>query len=78
MTAFLEGDTPKYTLDKDNPQLLRNLDYIKMFEISITEWEGKFKLSQDKKHSDKQAARQQLINHNQKSIEPFLDKIFKL
>ena len=48
MTEFLEGENPKYTLDADNPRMQRNLDYIEMFEISILEWEGKFKLSQDK------------------------------
>ncbi|WP_298903654.1 FMN-binding negative transcriptional regulator [uncultured Psychroserpens sp.] len=49
MTEFLEAPDYKYVLEPDNPRLDRNLDYIKMFEISITHWEGKFKLSQDKK-----------------------------
>lgn len=76
MTAFLEGDTPKYILDSNNPRMERNLEYIKMFEIDIIEWEGKFKLSQDKKPSDKQAAREELIKASSKSIRPFLDNIF--
>lgn len=76
MTEFLEGENPKYTLDADNPRMQRNLDYIEMFEISILEWEGKFKLSQDKKPSDRKAAREELISSNQKSIRPFLDLIF--
>jgi len=76
MTEFLEGENPKYTLDSDNPRMQRNLDYIEMFEISILDWEGKFKLSQDKKPGDKKAAREELISSNQKSIRPFLDLIF--
>ena len=47
-----------------------------MFEITITEWEGKFKLSQDKKKSDMEGAKQELIRANKKSIEPFLKKVF--
>jgi transcriptional regulator len=47
-----------------------------MFEIDITSWEGKFKLSQDKKPSDIERARQELIRANQESIKQFLDKVF--
>ena len=78
MTEFLEGEPAKYVLEPDNPRMGRNLDYIEMFEIRITEWEGKFKLSQDKKPSDREAARNELINANRLSIEPFLDIIFKI
>jgi transcriptional regulator len=77
MTEFLEGNEPKYVLEPDNPRMQKNLDYIKMFEIEILEWEGKFKLSQDKKRSDSVAAREALIEANQLSIRPFLDSIFK-
>ena len=76
MTAFLEAPNPKYTLESDNPRLDANLKYIKMFEITITEWEGKFKLSQDKKPKDILAAREELIRANQDSIRMFLDKVF--
>ncbi|WP_417871198.1 FMN-binding negative transcriptional regulator [Winogradskyella sp.] len=75
MTEFLENPNPKYTLDPDNPRLDANLSYIKMFEIDITHWEGKFKLSQDKKTSDMVAAREELIRANQESIREFLDKL---
>ncbi|MEM1001355.1 MAG: FMN-binding negative transcriptional regulator [Bacteroidota bacterium] len=78
MTEFLEGNDPSYTLEPENPRMLRNLDYIKMFEIDIKEWEGKFKLSQDKKPGDRQAAREQLIRTNQSSIRSFMDNIFKI
>lgn len=76
MTEFLEAPDHKYVLEPDNPRLDRNLDYIEMFEIDIVEWEGKFKLSQDKKPSDTAFARQELIRANQESIKQFLDKVF--
>ena len=76
MTEFLEAPEHKYILEPDNPRLDKNLDYIKMFEIEITDWEGKFKLSQDKKPSDIIAAREELVRVNQESIRLFLDKVF--
>ena len=47
-----------------------------MFEIEITDWEGKFKLSQDKKPKDIEAARNELVRVNQESIRKFLNKVF--
>ncbi len=76
MTEFLEAPAHKYVLEPDNPRLDRNLDYIEMFEITITHWEGKFKLSQDKKPSDIKAARKELVKANQENIKQFLDKVF--
>jgi len=46
------------------------------FGISITNWEGKFKLSQDKNPCDIENARAELIRFNQDSIKSFLDKVF--
>ena len=77
MTEFLEAPDHKYILEPDNPRLDANLNYIEMFEIDITSWEGKFKLSQDKKKSDMSAAREELIRANQESIREFLDKVFR-
>jgi len=76
MTEFLEQPDHKYILDADNPRMEANLDYIKMFEITITNWEGKFKLSQDKKKSDIEGAKEELIRANQQSISNFLNKVF--
>jgi len=76
MTEFLEQPDNKYVLEADNPRMEAALDYIKMFEITITDWEGKFKLSQDKKKSDITNARAELLRANQESIENFLDTIF--
>lgn len=76
MTEFLEQPDHNYVLDADNPRMDANLDYIKMFEITITHWEGKFKLSQDKNKRDTEAAKQELIRANQQTIEPFLNRVF--
>jgi transcriptional regulator len=76
MTEFLEAPDHKYVLESDNPRLDKNLNYIEMFEIEITDWEGKFKLSQDKKPKDIEAARNELVRVNQESIRKFLDKVF--
>ena len=76
MTEFLEAPDHKYVLDADNQRMLGNLNYIEMFEITVTNWEGKFKLSQDKKVKDTENARAELIRANQESIKVFLDKVF--
>ena len=76
MTEFLEAPDHKYVLELDNPRLDKNLDYIKLFEISIDTWEGKFKLSQDKKPKDTEHARNELLKTNQASIKAFLDQVF--
>ena len=76
MTEFLEAPDHKYTLEANNPRMEAALDYIKMFEISITHWEGKFKLSQDKKAMDTANAKAELIRANQAGIKTFLDRVF--
>ena len=76
MTEFLEAPDHKYVLDADNKRMEGNLDYIKMFEINITNWEGKFKLSQDKRKQDRINAYEELIKANQQSVREFLDTIF--
>lgn len=76
MTEFLEAPDHKYVLDADNPRLDANFNYIKMFEIEIESWEGKFKLSQDKHPKDIKSARAELVRANQESIKVFLDSVF--
>lgn len=76
MTEFLEAPNHNYVLDPDNPRLDRNLNYIKMFEITITDWEGKFKLSQDKKPKDTELASAELVRANQENIKQFLNRVF--
>ena len=75
MTEFLEGPEQKYVLEPDNTKMAHYINYIKMFEFTITHWEGKFKLSQDKKTQDMENAKQELIRTNQESIKRFLDSI---
>ncbi|WP_272023460.1 FMN-binding negative transcriptional regulator [Olleya namhaensis] len=76
MTSFLEAPDHKYVLKANNPRLDKNLDYIKLFEITIKTWEGKFKLSQDKKPKDTENARIELLKTNQEQVKMFLDQVF--
>ena len=76
MTEFLEHPDHKYVLEADNSRMDAAINYIKMFEITITDWEGKFKLSQDKKAKDTANARAELLRVNQESIKAFLNKVF--
>jgi len=75
MTEFLEGEQPQYTLDKNNPRMEKYLDYIQMFEITISNWEGKFKLSQDKKPSDQEAAKKEMARATSLDITNFLKQV---
>ncbi len=76
MTEQLEAPDHKFQLPLDHPRMHALIDYIKGFEIEITHWEGKFKLSQDKNPKDIRLARAELIKANQESIEKFLNRIF--
>jgi len=76
MATFLETPDNKYSLAIDNPKMERAINYIHAFEIEITNWEGKFKLSQDKCEQDQKNAKQQLIKNNQKDISDFLNEVY--
>ena len=75
MTAHLETPELRYQLAMDNPRMHGLIGYISGFEIEITHWEGKFKLSQDKNPKDFRLARAELIRANQQCIEAFLERI---
>ena len=77
MTQILESPELKYTLKNDNPRMEQLITYVSGFEIDITHWEGKFKLSQDKPTLEFEQAKEALIKTNQKSIQDFLERIFK-
>ncbi|MBT8262908.1 MAG: FMN-binding negative transcriptional regulator [Bacteroidia bacterium] len=77
MTDFLEGNDPKFVLKKDNPKMDRMVNYIKAFEIEITNWEGKFKLSQDKIPQDYELAKEALIQNTQRDYKEFINSIYK-
>ena len=76
MAVFLEAPDHKYKLTIDNPRMHGLINYIKGFEINITNWEGKFKLSQDKKPKDIANAKAELIRANKQSIETFMNGVF--
>lgn len=75
MTEFLEAPEQKYMLHPDNPDMEKYLPFVKGFEIKITTWEGKFKLSQNRNKQDFEAAKKELIRRTQESIRRFLDSI---
>ena len=60
MTKVLEGSEPRYRLKADNPRMEAALAYIVGFEIEITAWEGKHKISQDKHQKDRSEAQKAL------------------
>lgn len=76
MTEQLEAPEHRFILPIDHPRMHSLIEYIKGFEIDITHWEGKFKLSQDKNPKDMRLAKAELIQANQQSIETFLNRIF--
>lgn len=75
MTEFLEGKEQKFVLEKDNRGMRNSINYIQAFEIEIIHWEGKFKLSQDKKVQDQNNAKQELIDNSKKDISNFVNQI---
>jgi len=77
MTEFLEKPEDKFILHKDNPKMERFVNYIQAFEIEITNWEGKFKLSQDKSEVDQEQAKQALIKKTEANVSEFINSIYK-
>jgi transcriptional regulator len=45
---------PPWTMDKTEPDVDRQLEYIVAFEMEITRLEGKFKFNQNRPHADRQ------------------------
>lgn len=76
MTEFLERPDHKFALRKDNKRMQRFVNYIQAFEIVITNWEGKFKLSQDKNAQDHENAKQELIKKSGKGLTGFINEIY--
>lgn len=77
MTNYLEGTAQKFKLVKDDPRMNRLLPYIQAFDIEITNWEGKFKLSQDKNPTDYELAKAELIKNSKPSDKEFIEGIYK-
>lgn len=74
LTSFLEQPDYKYQLDLEDEKMNHFINYIHAFEIEITNWEGKFKLSQDKSKTDQDLALEELIKNN-KNKRDFLKTI---
>ncbi|MBQ4821478.1 FMN-binding negative transcriptional regulator [Aquimarina sp. MMG016] len=77
MTEYLEGTSQAFTLDINDKRMDRLVPYIHCFEIEVQQWEGKFKLSQDKIPADIKNAKRELIQNNQKSVADFVNRIFE-
>lgn len=76
MTKYLEGAEQKFVLEKDNKRMKRAVNYIQAFDISITHWDGKLKLSQDKIEQDQENAKQELIKKSSKDIAGFIEEMY--
>ncbi|MDC8005603.1 FMN-binding negative transcriptional regulator [Aureisphaera galaxeae] len=76
MTEFLEGKDQKFVLEKDNPRMEAAVPYIQAFDITITHWEGKFKLSQDKNKRDQALAKQALIEKSRDQALDFIEDMY--
>jgi transcriptional regulator len=76
MTEFLEGKQQKYILGPDNKRMEVAVNYIQAFEIEITRWEGKFKLSQDKIKQDQLNAKEALKQNAKKDRDGFIEGMY--
>lgn len=75
MTEFLEAPDHKYQLDYQDVRMDTYMPYIKGFKITITDWEGKFKLSQNRNTEDFELAKAEMIKRNQVDIRTFLNQL---
>lgn len=76
MTKYLEGSAQKFVLDKDNASMKRMVNYILAFDITITHWDGKFKLSQDKIEQDQENAKQELLKKSNNDAAGFIEEMY--
>ena len=77
MTAFWK-ENPAYTLDADNPRMAAALDYIVGFHIEIEQWEGKYKISQDKRKDDQLRAKKAMQEAGPKTEKKAVDLLYSL
>ena len=76
MTKYLEGPAQKFILEKDNTRMKRAVNYIQAFDITITHWDGKLKLSQDKIEQDQENAKQELIKKSNNDAAGFIEEMY--
>jgi len=74
-TETFEKDDKPFVLEPNHPRMNQLLKFIIGFEIEILEWEGKFKLSQDKIPEDIEKAKQKLMLNTQESIKGLLNNL---
>lgn len=77
MTHFLEAPAHQFILEKENTRMQRSVNYIQAFDISISHWEGKFKLSQDKIEQDQENAKQELIKKSSPEETGFIEAMYE-
>ncbi|MGY0391800.1 FMN-binding negative transcriptional regulator [Bizionia sp. KMM 8389] len=75
MTDTLEQPNGTYKLEKNDPRMDKFISYVKGFKVTITDWEGKFKLSQNRNTEDFELAKTEMITHNQIHLGQFLDSL---
>lgn len=75
MTQFLEHPNHSYVLKIDNPKMEQFVNYVVGFEIEITHWEGKFKLSQNKSQEEQAQAKAALIKSSQQDITDIINEL---
>lgn len=75
MTKTFESPVNKFKLSMENPKMEQYINYVYGFEVEITSWEGKFKLSQDKSPEQRAIANQEMKTIIQSSIN-ILDNLF--
>jgi len=76
MTKYLEGSEQKFVLDKENSSMKRMVNYIQAFDITITHWDGKLKLSQDKIAQDQENAKQELLKKSNNDAAGFIEEMY--
>ena len=77
MTEFLEKKNSGFTLKKDDARMNQLINYIQTFELTITNWDGKFKLSQDKIPIDHENAKKELIRRSEQEATTFITKMYR-
>jgi len=76
MTEYLEGADPQFVLEKENKSMQHAVNYIQAFDITITKWDGKLKLSQDKIEQDHENAKQELIKKSHARETGFIEDMY--
>ncbi|MEZ7496166.1 FMN-binding negative transcriptional regulator [Leeuwenhoekiella aequorea] len=77
LTQYLEGENQKFQLDINDSRMEAFVKYVTGFEIKITSWEGKFKLSQDKNENDIQIAKGALTENYSSILNNYVEAIYK-